>query len=130
MSKFVKFKTVTDDLNFVGVDSIFMVTPNEIYYTYGNKIESMIIDEATYFDIVIQISAVSDGWINFRNYVDNKNEMSHLFVRENSIKGIVKNYELYVLKLEYNHLPAEIAVTALTESNAEGIINYFNFLSE
>lgn len=126
MSKFVKFKTVADKPSFVAIDSIFMVTTNEIYYTYGNKIESAIISENTYFDIVNQINSVYSDWIDVRDYVTDKNETSHLFVREKSIKGFTIKYENYGLKLEHNHLPAEVAVIAMTEEDAEGLIEYLS----
>lgn len=126
MNKFIKFKTVADKPNFVAIDSIFMVTTNEIYYTYGDEIESVIINEDTYFDIANQISALSNDWIDARDYITDKNETSHLFVREKSIKGIVKNYGKYELKLEHNHLPAEVAVIAMTEEDAEGLIKYLS----
>lgn len=126
MSKFIKFKTVADKSNFVAIDSIFMVTTNEIYYTYGNKIESVIISENTYIDIINQINTLSDDWIDVRDYVADKNEMSHLFVCEKSIKGFIIKYESYGLKLEHNHLPAEVAVVAMTEEDAEGLIEYLS----
>lgn len=126
MSKFIKFKTVADKPSFVVIDSIFMVTTNEIYYTYGNKIESVIINENTYFDIANQINTLSDDWIDVRDYVTDKNETSHLFVREKSIKGFIIKYESYGLKLEHNHLPAEVAVIAMTEEDAEGLIEYLS----
>lgn len=126
MNRFIKFKTVADKPNFVAIDSIFMVTTNEIYYTYGDEIESVIINEDTYFDIANQISALSNDWIDVRDYVTDKNETSHLFVREKSIKGFIIKYEHYGLKLEHNHLPAEVAVIALTEEDAEGLIEYLS----
>ena len=126
MNKFIKFKTVADKPNFVAIDSIFMVTTNEIYYTYGNKIESAIISENTYFDIVNRINSVSSDWIDVRDYVTDKNETSHLFVREKSIKGFIIKYEHYGLKLEHNYLPAEVAVIAMTEKDAEGLIEYLS----
>ena len=126
MNKFIKFKTVPDKPNFVAIDSIFMVTTNEIYYTYGNKIESAIISENTYFDIVNRINSVNSDWIDVRDYVTDKNETSHLFVREKSIKGIVKNYGKYELKLEHNLLPAKIEAPALTENDVEGLIEYLS----
>lgn len=126
MNKFIKFKTVADKSNFVAIDNIFMVTTNEIYYTYGNKIESAIISENTYFDIVNQINSVNSDWIDVRDYVTDKNETSHLFIREKSIKGFIIKYEHYGLKLEYNHLPAEVAVIAMTEEDAEGLIKYLS----
>lgn len=126
MNKFIKFKTVADKPNFVAIDSIFMVTTNEIYYTYGDKIESLIINEDSYSDIVNQISALSNDWIDVRDYVTDKNETSHLFVREKSIKGFIIKYESYGLKLEHNHLPAEVAVIAMAEEDAEGLIEYLS----
>lgn len=126
MNKFIKFKTVADKPNFVAIDNIFMVTTNEIYYTYGNKIESLIINEDSYSDIVNQIGALSNDWIDVRDYVEDKNETSHLFVREKSIKGFIIKYEHYGLKLEHNHLPAEVAVIAMTEEDAEGLIEYLS----
>lgn len=126
MNKFIKFKTVADKPNFVAIDSIFMVTTNEIYYTYGNKIESAIISENTYFDIVNRINSVYSDWIDVRDYVTDKNETSHLFVREKSIKGFIIKYESYSLKLEHNHLPAEVAVIAMAEEDAEGLIEYLS----
>lgn len=126
MNKFIKFKTVADKSNFVAIDNIFMVTTNEIYYTYGDKIESAIINEATYFNIVYQIDSLSNDWIDVRDYVEVKNETSHLFVREKSIKGFIIKYEHYSLKLEHNHLPAEVAVIAMTEEDAEGLIEYLS----
>lgn len=126
MNKFIKFKTVADKSNFVAIDNIFMVTTNEIYYTYGNKIESAIISENTYFDIVNRINSVHSDWIDVRDYVTDKNETSHLFVREKSIKGFIIKYESYGLKLEYNHLPAEVAVIAMTEEDAEGLIEHLS----
>ena len=126
MSKFIKFKTVADKPNFVAIDNIFMVTTNEIYYTYGNKIESAIISENTYFDIVNRINSVYSDWIDVRDYIEVKNETSHLFVREKSIKGFIIKYESYGLKLEHNHLPAEVAVIAMTEDDAEGLIKYLS----
>lgn len=126
MNNFIKFKTVTNSLDFVALDSIFLVTNNFIYYTYGDKIESLIINEDSYSDIVNQIGALNNDWIDVRDYVEDKNEMSHLFVREKSIKGIVKNYGKYELKLEHNLLPAEIEAPALTENDAEGLIEYLS----
>lgn len=126
MTKFIKFKTVADKPSFVAIDNIFMVTTNEIYYTYGNKIESAIISENTYFDIVNRINSVYSDWIDVRDYVTDKNETSHLFVREKSIKGFTIKYENYGLKLEHNHLPAEVAVIAMTEEDAEGLIEYLS----
>lgn len=126
MNKFIKFKTVADKPNFVAIDSIFMVTTNEIYYTYGNKIESAIISENTYIDIANQISSVNSDWIDVRDYVTDKNETSHLFVREKLIKGFIIKYEFYGLKLEHNRLPAEVAVIAMTEEDAEGLIKYLS----
>lgn len=126
MNKFVKFKTVADKPNFVAIDNIFMVTTNEIYYTYGDKIESAIIGENTYSSIVNQIGALNNDWIDVRDYVTDKNETSHLFVREKSIKGFIIKYESYGLKLEHNHLPAEVAVIAMTEEDAEGLIKYLS----
>ena len=126
MNKFIKFKTVADKSNFVAIDNIFMVTTNEIYYTYGNKIESAIISENTYFDIVNQINSVNSDWIDVRDYVTDKNETSHLFVREKSIKGFIIKYEHYGLKLEHNQLPAEVAVIAMTKEDAEGLIEYLS----
>lgn len=127
MSKFIKFKTVAKNVDFMSIDSIFLVTNNFIYYTYGDQNASLIINEDTYFDIVNQINTLDDGWVDVRDYVADKNEMSHLLVREKSIKGIVvSNSNNYELKLEHNHLPAEIAVTAMTEEDAEGLINYLS----
>lgn len=126
MNKFIKFKTVADKPNFVTLDSIFMVTTNEIYYTYGDKIESLIINEDSYSDIVNQIGALSNDWIDVRDYVTDKNETSHLFVREKSIKGFIIKYEHYGLKLEHNHLPAEVAVIAMTEEDVTGLIEYLS----
>lgn len=126
MNKFIKFKTVADKLNFVAIDNIFMVTTNEIYYTYGDKIESVIIGENTYFNIVNQISSVNNGWIDVRDYVEDKNETRHLFVREKSIKGFIIKYEHYGLKLEHNHLPAEVAVIAMTEEDVTGLIEHLS----
>lgn len=126
MNKFIKFKTVADKPNFVAIDSIFMVTTNEIYYTYGNKIESAIISENTYIDIVNRINSVNSDWIDVRDYITDKNETSHLFVREKSIKGFIIKYESYGLKLEHNRLPAEVAVIAMTEEDAEGLIEYLS----
>lgn len=127
MSKFIKFKTVAKNLDFVAIDSIFMVTNNFVYYTYGDKIESVIINEDTYFDIVNQVITLNDGWVDVRDFVADKNEMSHLLVREKSIKGIVvSNSNKYELKLEHNHLSAEIEATAITEENAERLINYLS----
>lgn len=126
MNKFIKFKTVADKSNFVAIDNIFMVTTNEIYYTYGDKIESAIINEATYFNIVNRINSVNSDWIDVRDYVTDKNETSHLFVRKKSIKGFVIKYESYGIKLEHNHLPAEVAVIAMTAEDAEGLIEYLS----
>ena len=126
MNKFIKFKTVADKSNFVTIDNIFMVTTNEIYYTYGDKIESVIINENTYIDIANQISSVNNDWIDVRDYVTDKNETSHLFVREKSIKGFIVEYGKYELRLEHNLLPAEIEVPAITEEDAEGLIEYLS----
>ena len=126
MNKFIKFKTVANKPNFVAIDNIFMVTTNEIYYTYGNKIESLIINTDSYSDIVNQIGALNNDWIDVRDYVEDKNETSHLFVREKSIKGFIIKYEHYGLKLEHNHLPAEVAVIAMTEEDAKGLIEYLS----
>ena len=127
MSKFIKFKTVAKNVDFMSIDSIFLVTNNFVYYTYGDKIESVIINEDTYFDIVNQVITLNDGWVDVRDFVADKNEMSHLLVREKSIKGIVvSNSNKYELKLEHNHLSAEIEATAITEENAEGFINYLS----
>lgn len=126
MNKFIKFKTVTKNLDFVDIDSIFMVTNNFVYYTYGDKIKSVIINEDTYFDIVNQVITLNDGWVDVRDFVADKNEMSHLLVREKSIKGFIVEYGKYELKLEHNHLSAEIEVTAITEENAERLIEYLS----
>lgn len=127
MSKFIKFKTVAKNVDFMSIDSIFLVTNNFVYYTYGDQNASLIINEDTYFDIANQINTLSDGWIDVRDYVADKNETSHLLVREKSIKGIVvSNSNKYELKLEHNRLPAEIAVVAMTEEDAEGLINYLS----
>lgn len=126
MNKFIKFKTVTKHLDFVSIDSIFMVTSNFVYYTYGDKIESLLIDEDTYIDIANQINSLSNGWIDVYDYVADKNEMSHLLIREKSINGIIKKYIGYELKLEHNSLPAEIDASAMTEAGAERLIDYLS----
>ena len=78
------------------------------------------------YHIVNRINSVYSDWIDVRDYVTDKNETSHLFVREKSIKGFIINYEHYGLKLEHNHLPAEVAVIAMAEEDAEGLIEYLS----
>ena len=59
MKKFIKFKTsITKNLGFVDIDSIFMVTSNFVYYTYGDKIESELIDEDIHIGIANQLEPV------------------------------------------------------------------------
>lgn len=89
MNKFVKFKTVADKPNFVAIDSIFMVTTNEIYYTYGDKIESAIIGENTYSNIVNQISALSNDWIDVRDYVTDKMKQAIFLFAKNRLKDLL-----------------------------------------
>lgn len=127
MKKFIKFKTsITKNLGFVDIDSIFMVTSNFVYYTYGDKIESELIDENIHIDIANQINALDNSWIDIHDYVTNENETRHFLIREKSINALIKKYDTYELKLEHNSLPAEIKVTAMTDEDAKGLINYLS----
>lgn len=118
MSKFINFETVTGDLNFVALDSIYLVTTNEIYYTYGTKIESEIITDIAFIRIADQIIFADEGWINIRNFVNDENVVGQTLVRKDSITGIIKTKNGYELKLEYNGLPVEVEVAYMTENEA------------
>lgn len=127
MKKFIKFKTsITKNLGFVDIDSIFMVTSNFVYYTYGDKIESELIDEDIHIGIANQINALDNSWIDILDYVTNENETRHFLIREKSINALIKKYDTYELKLEHNSLLTEIKVTAMTDEDAKGLINYLS----